>query len=162
MSTAAKDDITAKTIKRWKNKRGSLIMALHQIQDQKGYVPRETAFDLARSLNVPLARIYEVLTFYNYFKLTPPGKAVISVCTGTACHLKGASKLVDELKRILSIEAGETTGDGLFHLQTVRCVGCCGLAPVIVVNGKTYGKVKLEQIHQIIGEWREYFEKGEQ
>lgn len=160
MATPTETDSTAKTLKRWKDKRGSLIMALHEIQDQQGYVPRESAFALAESMDVPLARIYEVLTFYNYFKLTPPGKAVVSVCTGTACYLKGAGTLVKTFKQELSIETEETTSDGLFYLQTVRCVGCCGLAPVVVVNGKTYGKVKPEQVKQIIGEWQDFFQKG--
>lgn len=137
-------------------------MALHEIQNQYGYVPREAALSLAGEMNVALARIYEVLTFYNYFKLTPPGKAVISVCTGTACHLKGAPALVEELERELSVELEETTPDGLFYLQTVRCVGCCGLAPVVVVNGKTYGKVQVEQVKGILAEWRNHFREQEQ
>ncbi len=134
-------------------------MALHEVQSQMGYVPRESALEIAQGMNIPPARIYEVLTFYNYFKLKSPGKAVISVCTGTACHLKGASELVEEFKNELGIAVGETTEDGLFHLQTVRCVGCCGLAPVIVVNGQTYGKATIADIHGIVGRWREYFEK---
>lgn len=142
-------------IKRWQNKRGSLIMMLHDIQDQLGYVPRETALQLAHAVDVPLARIYEVLTFYNYFKLESPGKAVISVCTGTACHMKGAPELVEAFKEELGIEVGQTTEDGNFHLQCVRCVGCCGLAPVVVINGKTYGKLKPAEVRGVIGQWQE-------
>jgi NADH:ubiquinone oxidoreductase subunit E len=99
------------------------------------------------------------LTFYNYFKLKPPGKVVISVCTGTACHLKGAPRLVAELRRELGIETGQTTADGLFHLQCVRCIGCCGLAPVIAVNGKTYGKVQPSQLKHILTEWEVVFKQ---
>jgi NADH-quinone oxidoreductase subunit E len=143
------------TIRKWAKKRGSLIMMLHEIQNQRGYVPREQALELAQAVGVPLARIYEVLTFYNYFKLKSPGKAVISVCTGTACHLKGAPELIDAFKAELGIIEGETTEDGIFHLQCVRCVGCCGLAPAVVINGKTYGKVKPSDIRGIIAEWRE-------
>ena len=147
-------------IKKWKKKEGSLIMALHEIQNQRGFVPRDSAMELSEAFAVPLARIYEVLTFYNYFKLESPGKAVISVCTGTACYLKGAPELVAELEAQLGIASGETTSDGMFHLQCVRCVGCCGLAPVIVVNGKTYGKAKPGGIRQILDEWRENLDEG--
>jgi len=142
-------------LKKWKKKRGPLIMALHEIQNQRGFVPREVAFELAGELGIPLAQIYEVLTFYNYFKLESPGDAVISVCTGTACYLKGAEKIVDEFVSQLGIGEGQTTADGLFHLQCVRCVGCCGLAPVVVVNAKTYGKVKPIDVPPILAEWRE-------
>lgn len=150
-------DIAAMAVKKWKGKRGSLIMALHEIQNQMGYVPREATMEISSQMGVPLARIYEVLTFYNYFKLEAPGKAVISICTGTACYLKGAPALVEEFKKDLGIDIGETTPDGIFHLQCVRCVGCCGLAPVVSVNGKIYGKLKPSDIKPIIAEWREVF-----
>ena len=146
-------------IKRWKDKRGNLIMVLHEIQDQRGFVPRDTALYLAREMNVPLARIYEVITFYHYFKLEAPGKAIISVCTGTPCYLKGASALVAEFEKDLGIPEGQSTPDKLFHLQSVRCVGCCGLAPVTTVNGKTYGKLTPVDIKKITNEWREKFAK---
>ena len=107
---------------------------------------------------IPLARIYEVLTFYNFFKLEAPGKAVISVCTGTACYLKGNDKVLEEFKKELGIGEGESTPDRTFHLQCVRCVGCCGLAPVCVVNGKTYGRVTVGDVRNIIDEWRKKFD----
>ena len=105
-------------------------------------------------MGIPLARIYEVLTFYNFFKLDAPGKAVISVCTGTACYLKGNDKVLEEFKKELGINEGESTADRMFHLQVVRCVGCCGLAPVCVVNGKTYGRVSPNDVRNILDEWR--------
>ncbi len=148
-------EIAAKKYARY---RDPLIMVLHEIQTTRGYIPREAAFEIAKLLNVPLARIYEVITFYNYFRLKSPGKAVISVCTGTACHLKGADKLVKEFSEELDIEPGQTTDDGLFHLQSVRCVGCCGLAPVVVINEKTYGKLQPSQVPHVIAEWKEKFE----
>jgi NADH-quinone oxidoreductase subunit E len=148
-------------LKRWQGKRGALIMALHDLQDRHGHVPRAEALAVAEAMGVPLARIYEVLTFYHYFKLVPPGRVVISVCTGTACHLKGAPAIVDRLKADLGVAPGESTPDGMFHLQCVRCVGCCGLAPAIVVNGKTYGKVKPSDIPAILAEWRERLAAGE-
>lgn len=145
---------------KWRKKRGSLIMALHEIQDVKGYVDWSDAVELAQGMGVSLARIYEVLTFYNFFKLKAPGKAVISVCTGTACYLKGNDKVLDKFKSELGIDEGESTADGMFHLQCVRCVGCCGLAPVCVVNGKTYGRMTPESVPTILNEWREVFKEN--
>jgi NADH-quinone oxidoreductase subunit E len=140
----------ATTIKRWKSKPGNLIMILHEIQERQGYVPRDQAFQVARELNIPLARLWEVVTFYNIFKLSPPGDHVISVCMGTACYLKGADKLTEAFCERLGIQEGETTPDGKFHLQSVRCVGCCGLAPVAMVDGEIHGKLKPADIHRII------------
>ncbi|MCQ2740922.1 MAG: NAD(P)H-dependent oxidoreductase subunit E [Alphaproteobacteria bacterium] len=144
---------------KWRKKRGSLIMALHEIQGVKGYVDWQDAVEIAQGMDIPLARIYEVLTFYNFFKLSAPGKAVISVCTGTACYLKGNDKVLERFKSELNIKEGESTPDHLFHLQCVRCVGCCGLAPVCVVNGKTYGRMTPEMVPQILDEWRQTFKE---
>ena len=140
MAPAVKDDIAA-IAKRWKKKRGSLIMALHDLQSRFGYVPRDAAMGLGREMDVPLARIYEVVTFYNYFRLESPGKHVVSVCMGTACYLKGSPKFVDMVSQELGIKPGETTPDGNFHLEMVRCLGCCGLAPVATINGELLAKV---------------------
>jgi len=152
MTAESKIDIK-KLVERWKEKKGSLIMILHDIQDRYGYVPREISFELARLLDVPLAKIYEVITFYNYFKLEPPGKHTISVCMGTACYLKGGGQILEELKTTLSVEEDETTKDGLFHLQVVRCLGCCGLAPVIMIDGKIYGKLKKGDVVEILSHY---------
>lgn len=135
---------------KWAGKKGNLIMILHEIQNMYGYVPREVSFELCRILNIPLAQIYEVITFYNYFKLEKPGKHTISVCMGTACYLKGAPVILKELNNILNIKEGHTTKDRLFHLQVVRCLGCCGLAPVIMIDNKIYGKLKKEDLVDII------------
>ncbi|MDD2709116.1 MAG: NAD(P)H-dependent oxidoreductase subunit E [Verrucomicrobiae bacterium] len=135
---------------KWKDKPGNLIMMLHEVQGCYGYVPREVALKLSHEADVPLARIYEVITFYNYFKLQPPGKFNIAVCMGTACYLKGAPELMQELKNRLSIDEGQTTGDGMFHLDGVRCLGCCGLAPVVAVNGRVHAKVKKGDIIDIL------------
>ena len=143
--TQTEDDV-AVIAKRWKDKRGSLIMALHALQDRYGYVPREAAMSLGEQMNVPLARIYEVLTFYNYFRLKSPGKHVVSVCMGTACYLKGAPQLLSQASDALGIAPGETSEDGEYHLQVVRCVGCCGLAPVATVNGELLAKVTGESL----------------
>ncbi|MDR3709519.1 MAG: NAD(P)H-dependent oxidoreductase subunit E [Capsulimonadaceae bacterium] len=142
-------------VKPWEGKEGNLIMVLHQIQNRYSYVPRDISFEVAKRLNVPLARIYEVITFYNYFKLEAPGKNIVSVCLGTACYLKGAPKLIDEIEKQIGVKPGETTPDGQFHVQAVRCLGCCGLAPVITVGQKVYSAVKPEQVAGILAEYSE-------
>lgn len=126
---------------KWKDEEGNLIMILHEIQNHYSYVPRDVAMELARIMGIRLARIYEVITFYNYFKLVPPGKHNISVCMGTACYLKGAQDIVGGLEQALGCKEGETTQDREFHLEVVRCIGCCGMAPAMTIDGKTYGKV---------------------
>ncbi|MDD3669228.1 MAG: NAD(P)H-dependent oxidoreductase subunit E [Alphaproteobacteria bacterium] len=138
----------------WKGKRGNLIMALLRVQEALGYVPWEAMEIASVELNVPMARIYSVVTFYNYFKLKTPGKVVVMVCDGTACHIQGSPALVEAFEKQLGVKSGETTSDGLFYLQVVRCLGCCGLAPVVVVNGKTYRTVAGEDVAKIIAEWR--------
>jgi NADH-quinone oxidoreductase subunit E len=129
-------------------------MVLHELQNHYGYVPRDVSLQLSQQLDIPLARIYEVITFYNYFKLDPPGKYTIAVCLGTACYLKGAADLVEEIKNLLNIEEGQTTKDGLFHLDVVRCLGCCGLAPVMSINGQIYGKVKRSEVMGILSKYK--------
>ena len=137
---------------KWKGKDGSLIMILHTIQDTLGYVPREISLELSRLTGIPLARIYEVLTFYHFFKLTPPAKYQISVCHGTACYLKGAADLTKELQNITGVKEGETSHDGIYSVTSLRCVGCCALAPVMLVNGKVYGSVKPADVKAILNE----------
>jgi NADH-quinone oxidoreductase subunit E len=151
IDTKSNDEV-ATIAKRWKNKRGSLIMALHALQDLHGYVPREAAMELGHQMDVPLARIYEVLTFYNYFRLESPGDKVVSVCLGTACYLKGAPALLEQASNELGIKPGETTADGEYHLQVVRCVGCCGLAPVVTVNAQLLAKVTPEMLTEQLGQ----------
>jgi NADH-quinone oxidoreductase subunit E len=141
-------------IEEWKNKPGSLIMILHKTQETFGFISRPAAEQLAVMTGIPLARIYGVITFYHYFKTTKPGKYKISVCLGTACYLKGGQELMDEVRNILGIDEGGVTEDGLFSIDPVRCVGCCGLAPVITVGGDTYGKVTKDQLPEIIAKYR--------
>ncbi|HNX81347.1 MAG TPA: NAD(P)H-dependent oxidoreductase subunit E [Candidatus Omnitrophota bacterium] len=140
-------------VTKWKDKQGNLIMILHELQNHYGYVPREASLELSKILHVPLARIYEVITFYNFFKLEPPGKHTIAVCMGTACYLKGAPRLLAEIKNILNVEEGRTTKDGLFYLDVVRCLGCCGLSPVIKIDDKVYGKVTKNEIVDILSKY---------
>jgi NADH-quinone oxidoreductase subunit E len=140
-------------VQKWKDKEGNLIMILHEVQNHHGYVPRELSLELSKMLDVPLARIYEVITFYNFFKLNPPGKHRIALCMGTACYLRGAQIILDEIKNILGIKEGQTTKDGLFYLDVVRCLGCCGLAPVMMIDNKVYGKVKKNEVADILSKY---------
>jgi NADH-quinone oxidoreductase subunit E len=143
-------------IQEWKNKPGNLIMILHRLQEEYGYVPRDAALELSRLLNVPLAKIYGVITFYHFFKLKKPGKNKIQVCMGTACYLKGGEDLIGEIERTLDLPVNQTSDDGLFSLEAVRCIGCCGLSPVLVVNNKdVYGKLTKEQLPNIIAKYTE-------
>jgi NADH-quinone oxidoreductase subunit E len=151
----------ASLVEKWKDKEGNLIMILHELQNYYGYVPRPAALELSRVLHTPLARIYEVITFYNFFKLAPPGKHTISLCMGTACYLKGAPVLLNEIKSLLNVEEGQTTKDGLFQLDVVRCLGCCGLAPVMKIDDKVYGKVQKSQVMGILSEYGEHNNKEE-
>ena len=140
-------------LEKWRPQKGNLIMILHEVENTYGYIPPEVARKISRDLAIPLARIYEVLTFYHYFKLTRPGKYKISVCMGTACYLKGGAEILSEVKNILHIKEGQTTKDGLFYLESVRCLGCCGLSPVIAVNDKIYGNLKKSDVVDIISKY---------
>lgn len=136
------DEIRA-ILEKWRPKEGNLIMILHGVQQQYGYVPWNIAKFLASELSVPLARIFEVITFYHFFNLEAPADYKISVCTGTACHLKGAQSLLQDLKRKLAITPkNQYTEDRQYKVEEVRCVGCCGLAPAIVVNDEVFGRLK--------------------
>ncbi|MDC7230021.1 MAG: NAD(P)H-dependent oxidoreductase subunit E [Sphaerochaetaceae bacterium] len=141
-------------IKEWKTKQGNLIMVLHRVQQEHGYISREAADKVAELLDVPLATIWGVVTFYHFFKLTKPGKHNIQVCMGTACYLKGGQAIIDELDKQLNLPVGAVTEDGIFSLEAVRCVGCCGLAPVMTVGGEVFGKVTKDQITGIIAKFR--------
>jgi len=129
-------------------------MVLHRVQQEQSYISREAADKVAALLDVPLATIWGVVSFYHFFKLTKPGEHNIQVCMGTACYLKGAQPLIDELTKRLGIEMGGVTDDGLFSLEAVRCIGCCGLAPVLNVGGEVFGKVTKDQVAGIIAKYR--------
>jgi NADH:ubiquinone oxidoreductase subunit E len=141
-------------IETWKREPGSLIMILHRVQEEFGYIPREAAEKLSRVIGLPLAKIYGVVTFYHFFKTKKPGKHRIAICLGTACYLKGAQDLIDEAQSILNIKGDEVTDDGLFSIDAVRCLGCCGLAPVLTIGNDVYGKVTKEQLPEIIAKYR--------
>lgn len=141
-------------IEEWKDKPGNLIMVLHKVQEKYKYVPREVAMEVARLLDVPLAKIYGVVTFYHFFKLREPGKYNIQVCMGTACYLKGGEDIIKELENILGIGVNAVTEDGEFSIEAVRCVGCCGLAPVMVIGEQVYGKVTKDRLPGIIAQYK--------
>ena len=128
---------------------------LHKAQDTFGYLPAEVQEVVAKELNVPVAKVYGVVTFYSFFTMIPKGEHPISICTGTACYVRGAEKVLDEFKKTLKIEVGETTPDGKFSLSCLRCVGACGLAPVVMVGEKTYGRVSPEVVKDILKEYEE-------
>lgn len=131
-------------------KRDSLIPILQDIQDRLGYIPREAVRDIGKHLNLPASKIYGVATFYNQFRFEPLGKYHIQICRGTACHVKGSKKVLETLERELGIKTGRTTRDGLFSLEVVACLGACGLAPVITVNGKVYANMDSEKVKKLI------------
>ncbi len=118
-----------------------LLNALHALQAEHGYVPRQEAMALSRRLGVPLARIFEVLTFYSYFRLEEPGRITLSVCDGTSCHLQEGPVLLKALENLLGIQPGEATPDGAYQLNVVRCLGCCSCSPVLMVDDKVYSQV---------------------
>lgn len=141
-------------IDEWKVKPGSLIMILHKTQETFGYISRASAEQISVRTGIPLARVYGVITFYHFFKTTKPGKHKISVCLGTACYLKGGQDLIEEARSILGLAPDAVTEDGLFSIDPVRCVGCCGLAPVLTVGTDTYGKLTKDMLPEIIAKYR--------
>ena len=126
---------------------------LHEAQELYGYLPFEVQKIIADGLDIPVAKVYGVVTFYSQFSLTPKGKYRISVCLGTACYVKGAAEILDKLKERLSIDVGECTDDGLFSLDSCRCIGACSLAPVVTINEEVYGKLVPEDIDGIIDKY---------
>ncbi len=134
-------------------KEGELINILHEAQDIFGYLPEELQLFISRKLGISAAKVFGVATFYSFFTMEPKGKHVISVCMGTACFVKGAEKILEEFRKRLGIKEGGSTEDGLFTIDTLRCVGACGLAPVVIVDGKVFGRVKVEDVDNIIKEY---------
>ena len=134
--------------------KGALIEILHKAQNIFGYIPRDVQLFVARKLGIPGAEVFGVVSFYSYFTTKPRGKHTVSCCMGTACYVRGAQKILESLKEKLGIESNEITEDGLFTLKDVRCIGACGLAPVVMVDDKVYGRVKEEDLDDIINQYR--------
>ncbi|MGL5000005.1 MAG: NAD(P)H-dependent oxidoreductase subunit E [Cetobacterium sp.] len=133
---------------------GALISVLHKGQEIFGYLPREVQEFIAKELKLPIAKVYGVVSFYHFFSMTPKGKYAISVCTGTACYVRGAEKVLDSIKNYLGIGVGETTEDGLFSIDTLRCIGACGLAPVVLIGKDVYGKEDVKNMKKILEKYR--------
>lgn len=135
------------------NDPGELINVLHKAQGVFGYLPAEVQEIVARELKISVAKVYGVVTFYTFFTMIPKGKYPISICTGTACYVRGAEKILDEIRRILKIQVGETSPDGKFSLSCLRCVGACGLAPVMMIGERVYGRMTPDEVTNILKEY---------
>jgi NADH:ubiquinone oxidoreductase subunit E len=131
-----------------------LIQILKDIQNINGFLSKDIQRYVSKKMNIPLSKVNSVVTFYSLFTMKPKGKYIISVCMGTACYVKGSNDILKKLKEILSIDEDSTTSDSLFTLKVTRCIGACGLAPVITINDDVYGRLKLEEIDKILNEYR--------
>ncbi len=139
---------------RYKDERTPLMMILSDIQKEYGYIPLEVQELVSKKTGKSVAEIYGVVTFYSFFSLAPKGKYIIGCCLGTACYVKGAQQVIDKFSDILGIKPGETTEDGLFTIDALRCIGACGIAPAVSINGKVYPKVEVSAVQGIIDELR--------
>ncbi len=137
------------------NDPGELINVLHKCQGEFGYLPEDVQREIASKMKISVAKVYGVVSFYSFFTMTPKGRHAISVCMGTACYVRGAEKVVDEFKSQLSIKVGGVTEDGKFSLDCLRCVGACGLAPVVLIGEKVYGRVEPHQVKDILAEYND-------
>jgi NADP-reducing hydrogenase subunit HndA len=140
-------------VEKYKDTRGALIQVLHEVQEVYGYPPLEVHRAISEKMNIPLAEIYGVVSFYTQFSIYPKGKYQINVCMGTACYVKGANEILDKFRTRLSIDVGECTEDGMFSLEACRCIGACGLAPVVTINEDVYGKLVADDVDGIIDKY---------
>lgn len=141
------------TLKKYPREQRYALAIMQDIQKLNRYIPREPLNMLSEYLNLPLSRLYSMATFYKALSLTPKGENIITVCDGTACHVRSSAVIIDEIEKILDIKSGETSADGKFSLETVNCLGSCAIAPVMVVNSKYYGKVTPTMVREIIREY---------
>ena len=141
-------------VERYKDEPTPTMMILEDIQKEYGYIPLEVQELVSELTGVPVSEIYGVVTFYSFFSMTPKGKYVIGVCLGTACYVKGGQLVCDKFSELLGIKPGETTPDGLFTLDVLRCIGACAVAPAVSINGKVYPQVKVDNVKNIIEEYR--------
>jgi len=130
------------------------MMILSDIQNEYGYIPLDVQQIVSQKTGIPVAEIYGVVTFYSFFSLEPKGKYIIGCCLGTACYVKGAQQIIDKFSEILGIKAGETTTDGLFTIDALRCIGACGIAPAVSINGKVYPKMTVDKVAAVVEEYR--------
>ena len=139
---------------RYAQEKTPLMMILSAIQKEYGYIPLEVQELVSQKTGISVAEIYGVVTFYSFFSLAPKGKYVIGVCLGTACYVKGAQQIVDKFSEIIGIKPGETSQDGLFTLDALRCIGACGIAPAVTINGKVYPKLTVDAVPKIVEEYK--------
>lgn len=147
-------EVLRKMLEKYTGDKSNLIQILNEVQEKYGYIPKIAQEEISKYLDIPMAEIYGVITFYARFSLKPKGKYNIAVCLGTACFVKGSEKVLDRVKQLLKIDVGETTPDGLFSIEATRCVGACGLAPVFKVNEEVYGKATPALVDKVIEEYR--------
>ena len=141
-------------IEKYRDMKGGLIPILHSIQDLYGYLPEDELEIVSDKLNTPMTEIYGVASFYSFFSLVPKGKHVIRVCLGTACYVRGSQSIIDKISEKLNIKLGQTTKDGLFTFEATRCLGACGLAPVMVIDNKVYGRLTQDKIDDILAQYK--------
>ena len=144
---------TEEILSKYPQEKDQLIMVLNEVQEKYGYIPKTAQLVISEHLSIPMAEIYGVITFYSRFTLTPKGKYNISICLGTACYVKGSQKILDRAKERLKIEPGQTTPDGKFSIDDVRCVGACGLAPVFMINDEVYGNATVKQFDEVLDKY---------
>ena len=153
VSTAEQDEKLKNVIEKYKGTDGALIPVLHEAQDIFGYLPKEVQQKISDGLNVPMAEIYGVVTFYTQFSIYPKGQYQVAVCLGTACYVKGSGDIIEKIKQRLGIDVGECTADGKFSLDATRCIGACGLAPVLTVNDEVYGRLTVDDVDDILAKY---------
>ena len=146
---------------RYKDERTPLMMILSDIQNEYGYIPLEVQELVSQETGISVAEIYGVVTFYSFFSLTPKGKYIVGCCLGTACYVKGAQNVIDKFSEILKIQPGETSEDGLFTLDALRCIGACGIAPAVSISGKVYPKMSVDQVPVVINDLKKEYQEKE-
>lgn len=142
-------------IEKYKDEKGAMIPILHEVQQEKGYLPEDVQAYIAQKMGVPLSEVYGIVTFYALFNTQPRGKHRISVCLGTACYVRGSGKILEELEKLLNIKVGETTADGQFTLEACRCLGACGLAPVLTVDEHVHGRLTTKDVADLIAKYKD-------
>lgn len=147
-------DLVKSICKRYKDEPSPLMLILSDVQKEYGYIPLEVQEIISGETKIPVSEIYGVVTFYNFFSLNPKGKYVIGVCIGTACYVKGGQHIEDKFQELLHVKPGETTEDGLFTVDGLRCIGACALAPALSINGKVYPKMTVDKVAAVIQEYR--------
>ncbi len=151
--TKEQEEKVQQIIAKYKDTDGALIPVLHEVQEVIGYLPIEVQKVISEGIGVPMSEIYGVVTFYTQFSINPKGKYKIGVCLGTACYVKGSGDILEKIKQIIGIDVGECTEDGKFSLEATRCIGACGLAPVITVNDDVYGRLVVDDVEGILAKY---------